>query len=70
MGNAKYPQELFLRVITVSLETMKVVEGLPVLSLENDPRKIDFLLEAVTKDSFLRKEKVSLKPIEIPRKLP
>jgi predicted helicase len=29
MGNAKYPLELFLRVITVSLETMKIVRGLP-----------------------------------------
>ncbi|MFO1440747.1 MAG: type ISP restriction/modification enzyme [Verrucomicrobiaceae bacterium] len=31
MGNPKYPLELFLRVITVSLETMKIVEGLPAL---------------------------------------
>lgn len=31
MGNAKYPLELFLRVITVSLETMKIVNGLPPL---------------------------------------
>lgn len=29
MGNAKYPLELFLRLITVSLETVKVVRGLP-----------------------------------------
>jgi predicted helicase len=29
MGNAKYPLELFQRVITVSLETMKIVNGLP-----------------------------------------
>lgn len=33
MGNPKYPLELFLRVITVSLETMKVVEGLPELDV-------------------------------------
>ncbi len=33
MGNAKYPLELFLRVITVSLETMKIVEGLPKLEI-------------------------------------
>jgi predicted helicase len=26
-GNAKYPLELFLHVITVSLETKKIVEG-------------------------------------------
>jgi len=31
MNNPKYPMELFLRVITVSLETMKIVNGLPVL---------------------------------------
>ncbi len=29
MGNPKYPLELFLRVVTVSLETMKIVAGLP-----------------------------------------
>ena len=29
MGNPKYPLELFLRVVTVGLETMKVVNGLP-----------------------------------------
>jgi predicted helicase len=33
MGNAKYPLELFLRVITVSLETMKIVENLPKLDI-------------------------------------
>lgn len=33
MNNAKYPLELFLRVITVSLETMKIVNGLPVLDI-------------------------------------
>lgn len=34
MGNPKYPLELLLRVITVSLETMKIVDGLPALDLE------------------------------------
>lgn len=34
MGNAKYPLELFLRVITVSLETMKIVNALPALQLD------------------------------------
>ena len=29
MNNPAYPLELFLRVITVSLETMKIVDGLP-----------------------------------------
>jgi predicted helicase len=31
MGNAKYPLELFLRVITVSLETMKIVDAMPAM---------------------------------------
>lgn len=34
MANAKYPLELFLRVITVSLETMKVVNNLPKLAID------------------------------------
>jgi predicted helicase len=29
MGNLKYPLELFLRVVTVGLKTMKIVNGLP-----------------------------------------
>ncbi len=33
MNNAKYPLELFLRIITVSLETMKIVDGLPELDI-------------------------------------
>lgn len=33
MNNPKYPLELFLRVITVSLETMKIVEKLPKLEI-------------------------------------
>ena len=33
MGNARYPLELFLGVVTVSLETMKVAKGLPRLEL-------------------------------------
>ena len=33
MGNAKYPLELFQRVVTVSLETMKIVRGLPRLDI-------------------------------------
>jgi predicted helicase len=34
IGDPKYPLELFLRVITVSLETMKIVEGLPKLEID------------------------------------
>jgi len=33
MGNAKYPLELFLRVVTVSLETNRIVAGLPGLEI-------------------------------------
>jgi predicted helicase len=33
MKNPKYPLELFLRVITVSLETMKIVRSLPALEI-------------------------------------
>lgn len=33
MNNPRYPFELFLRVITVSLETMKIVKGLPALDI-------------------------------------
>jgi len=33
MNNPAYPLELFLRVITVSLETMKIVDGLPKLEI-------------------------------------
>ena len=34
MKNAKYPLELLQRVITVSLETMKIVNALPVLDID------------------------------------
>ena len=34
MGNPRYPLELLLRVITVSLETMKIVHRLPALELQ------------------------------------
>ncbi len=34
MGNSKYPLELFLRMVTVGLKTMKVVNGLPKLSIK------------------------------------
>ncbi|MBM5570729.1 MULTISPECIES: DEAD/DEAH box helicase [Deefgea] len=33
MQNPKYPLELFLRVVTVSLETMKIVKALPALQI-------------------------------------
>jgi predicted helicase len=34
MGNPHYPLELFMRVVTVSLETMKIVNGLPALDIK------------------------------------
>jgi predicted helicase len=33
MKNPRYPLELFMRVITVSLETMQIVRGLPGLGI-------------------------------------
>jgi len=33
MNNPRYPLELLLRVITVSLETMKIVQALPRLEI-------------------------------------
>ena len=33
VGNPRYPVELFQRVITVSLETMKIVRALPELDI-------------------------------------
>jgi len=34
MGNSKYPLELFQRVVTVSLETQKIVNALPALDID------------------------------------
>ena len=36
MGNPRYPLELFQRVVTVSLETQKIVATLPVLDIRDD----------------------------------
>jgi hypothetical protein len=36
MGNPRYPLELFLRIITVSLETMQLVRTLPKLDIRTD----------------------------------
>ncbi|PHP29598.1 DEAD/DEAH box helicase [Limimaricola cinnabarinus] len=38
MNNPAYPLELFQRVITVSLETMKIVRGLPKLELQDQSK--------------------------------
>ena len=34
VGDPRYPLDLFLRIITVSLETMKIVRALPELVIE------------------------------------
>ena len=39
MGNAKYPLELFMRVITVSLETMENVKSLTAMEIDDIPAK-------------------------------
>lgn len=36
MGNPRYPLELFQRVVTVSLETLKIVNNLPPLDIRED----------------------------------
>lgn len=36
MGNPKYPMEMFQRVITVSLETQKIVAALAALYVRED----------------------------------
>lgn len=33
MNNPRYPMELFLRVVTVSLETIRIVRALPTLNI-------------------------------------
>lgn len=35
MGNPRYPLELFQKVITVSLETLRIIESLPALDIES-----------------------------------
>jgi predicted helicase len=34
VGDPRYPMQLFQRVITVSLETMRIVNGLPELEID------------------------------------
>ena len=36
MGNPQYPLELFQRVVTVSLETLHIVNSLPPLDIRED----------------------------------
>ena len=46
MGNPRYPLELFQRVVTVSLETMKIVRSLPHLDIQQPGPTVGQLLEA------------------------
>ena len=39
MGNRKHPVELFLRVITASPETMKLLNALPKRDMNHDERE-------------------------------
>ncbi|WP_297505549.1 type ISP restriction/modification enzyme, partial [Ferrovum sp.] len=34
LGNPRYPLELFQRIITVSLETLRIVQSLPELEIQ------------------------------------
>lgn len=52
MGNAKYPLELLLRVITVSLQTNKIVNSLPKLIIEPCGRGREDLVGGIIFFSF------------------
>lgn len=46
MNNPRYPLELFQRVITVSLETMKIVKSLPRLDIQSPGPTVGQLMES------------------------
>uniref|UniRef100_UPI0027E3CBF3 type ISP restriction/modification enzyme n=1 Tax=Burkholderia thailandensis TaxID=57975 RepID=UPI0027E3CBF3 len=46
MNNPRYPLELFQRVVTVSLETMKIVKSLPHLDIQQPGQTVGQLMEA------------------------
>ncbi len=46
MSNPRYPLELFQRVVTVSLETMKIVKSLPRLEVQQPGQTANQLTEA------------------------
>ncbi|MDN7967550.1 N-6 DNA methylase [Burkholderia multivorans] len=46
MNNPRYPLELFQRVVTVSLETMKIVKSLPRLDIQQPGPTVGQLMEA------------------------
>jgi hypothetical protein len=45
MNNPRYPLELFQRVVTVSLETMKIVKALPRLDVQSPGPTVGQLME-------------------------
>ncbi|WP_309601155.1 hypothetical protein, partial [Burkholderia multivorans] len=45
MNNPRYPLELFQRVVTVSLETMKIVKSLPRLDVQQPGPIVGQLME-------------------------
>lgn len=46
MNNSRYPLELFQRVVTVSLETMKIVKSLPCLDVQSPGPTVGQLVES------------------------
>ncbi|WP_420210186.1 DEAD/DEAH box helicase [Burkholderia aenigmatica] len=46
MNNPRYPLELFQRIVTVSLETMKIVKSLPHLDIQSHGPTVGQLIEA------------------------
>lgn len=46
MNNSRYPLELFQRVVTVSLETMKIVKSLPRLDVQTPGPSVGRLIES------------------------
>lgn len=69
-GIAAERLEIASRQIDYLLEHQEFKKPMRFAALENDARKVDFLLEPVSAGSFFRNEKVSLKPIAVPPKSP
>lgn len=46
MNNPRYPLELFQRVVTVSVETMKIVKSLPRLDIQQPGPTVGQLVES------------------------
>jgi hypothetical protein len=69
-GIAAERLEIASRQIDYLLEQQEFRKLMRFAASENDARTVDFLLEPVTAGSWFRKEKISLKPITVPRQLP